>query len=93
MGFTPAVPTATSSPQIHITSQQASEEKEPICEGANTRSPVIAQRRQKIAAKSVNCFFYLEKNHYGFKDTLLNDDSTAVAIHALHISSFAPSLL
>lgn len=51
--------TATPSPRIYLISQQApGGVEEPICEGVNTRSPIIAQRRQKIAAKSVNCFFF-----------------------------------
>lgn len=93
--FEAADPTATPSPRIYITSQQApAGVEEPICEGVNTRSPIIAQRRQKIAAKSVNCFFFffcLEKKiTLGFKDTVLKDDSMVVNIHVLHIRIFAP---
>lgn len=82
----------TPSLRICIISQQApAGVEEWICEGVNTRSPIIAQRRQKIAAKSVNCFFFfffcLEKKKItlGFKDSLLKDDSMVVNIHVLHM--------
>lgn len=68
-------------------------EKEPICEGANTRSPIIAQRRQKIATQSVNYFFLLGRKKritLGFKDALLEDDSMAVNIPVLQIRTLAP---
>lgn len=93
--FSAADPIATPSLGIHMTPRQAPSGagKEPICEGANTRSPIIAQRRQNIATKSMNYVFCLKKRKriaLGFKDTLLKDDSTVVNIHDLYIRTFAP---